>query len=529
MTKNQAISFAIKKIQQIIPLEEDDVKNLCENILSSSNGNSEKIAESFLNILGHEDLSFEFVIEFNSLLEGAEKINKDVNTVKVSNEVQQTEHIIRKSNNSAFKETTKNELVRIKKPIGKIVSESIKQKEVKKDQTKSSGSKKSKKAKAHSLQDINEVVKMLELERDNESNSCKYICDCQARRHPLFDAAPNCLSCGKIVCVREGLNLNSCSFCGTDLIPLQERLKIIELLKHQKEELLNKASLPNDEDSKYSGEKKKKNKSFKVSSGRGTNLFTEQDKLIHMLEKQNKEEKILQEKENEERATAAAAEEEEEKLKNKDSDLMSAQDRLNKLLHFQESSAERTRIIDNASDFSMSDEAGLWGSANERALILKKQQRNLRKWEKLERERHGKRDKYVVSMNIGINGKVTMSEVDRNEDKAPAYSDDDLDNISDEEDLNDLQNIKHLKDEIDQDKTLNSKKLISSTWDPEKYNSQFKKPVYIGDHCSAGTESDISEPEIKISRDETTAWKYRVQVNSSDAGDSLEQNILAVI
>src|SRR5690606_30060860 len=40
-------------------------------------------------------------------------------------------------------------------------------------------------------------------------------CGCQARRHDLLKAAPNCLACGHIVCVAEGLG--PCPFCGSAL------------------------------------------------------------------------------------------------------------------------------------------------------------------------------------------------------------------------------------------------------------------------------------------------------------------------
>ena len=203
-----------------------------------------------------------------------------------------------------------------------------------------------------------------------------------------------------------------------------------------------------------------------------------------------------------------------------DKDLRAAQERLENLLHVQDTSAERTKVIDNASDFSISNDTGLWGSAREKALLLKKQQRNLRKWEKLERERNGRKDKYVVSMDIGADGNVVMKEKVKDHGKVYAGSDDELDNISDEEDARDLKDIHTYKEELSSEKELHSANLQSKVWDYEKDKQQFERPVYIG--------SDTEESEDENDLKERSNWQPRVQVNSSN-DTSVEQNILAVL
>ncbi|CCC68861.1 hypothetical protein NCAS_0B07770 [Naumovozyma castellii] len=517
MTKTQAIQYALTKVPEILPLEQDDVKQLCENIISSSH-NPEAIAQGFLDILGHDDLSFEFVMKFNELLGETEKpVSPSVNEAiseQISNPPSRTTS---KTNLRNERKKTTN----LKPANGQLVSDVIKEPSRAKQSKQPSKQSKSTKSKTvQSLQEIDDAVRFLELDEKNVSSSGKYICNCQGLRHPIFDIAPNCLSCGKIICIKEGLHLNNCSFCGTELIPIEERVKLIQVLKDEKEQLNEETEARKTQQKQAS---RKPVKTYKISSGMGKNLFTEQDKLFDFIERKKERERKLQEvlkdkERHEEEIRKADANKLEEE--NKDKDLIAAQDRLEKLLHFQDTSAERTKIIDNASDFSMSDEAGLWGSARERALMLKKQQRNLRKWEKLENERNGKRDKYVVSMDIGPNGKVTMKEVSKDKGNVFAGSDDELDEISDEEDAEDLRAIKNLKKEITENKELETSELQSSTWDYEKDQKKFQRLKYVGKPSSPDSEKDEEPP--------TSEWKSRVQISADDK-NALEENILAVL
>ena len=69
MAKDEAIDYAINQIPQILPLEEKDVRELVNQVLTQNGEhNSEGIAQSFLDILGHDDMSFEFVFMFNEKL-----------------------------------------------------------------------------------------------------------------------------------------------------------------------------------------------------------------------------------------------------------------------------------------------------------------------------------------------------------------------------------------------------------------------------------------------------------------------------
>lgn len=491
MTKSQAIQYALKKVPQILPLEEDDVKNLCEQVLKASGSNSESIAQGFLEFLGHDDLAFKFVIGFNDIF----------------------------SQEEAKPQVTPHPRVEQKKvssvePI-KEVKQEKKLQHVPQEKPKKYEKSKLKAKRNQLIHEIDEVWKFLELEH-NEKDVKKYACDCQGNIHPLFEAAPNCLSCGKIICAKEGLHLGRCTFCATEFIPLEERLKIVQLLKKEKEEL-SKESTHKEQTTQRPIHKKKYANAFKISSGMGTNLFSEQDKLFDLIERQRererKREEVLRDKEEEEKKEVEAQKRQQRESET-DPELLEAQDRLDKLLHFQDTSAERTKIIDNASDFSISNDSGVWGSAQERALMLKKQQRNLRKWEKLENERNGKRDKYVVSMDIGANGKVVMKEVLKNNGKSTADSDDDIEEISDEEDSNDLKEIHQLKGAIDSTKNEQKSALQSKVWDYEKDKKQFEPPKYIEDsrleeqtnHEDDKTTTRERAPRVQIDQEGENLW-----------------------
>lgn len=500
MTRPQAIQYAVETIPEILPLEESDVRSLCDQVLKAGGSNLESVAERFLEILGHDDKSFEFVIAFNDLLASP----------GVSKEQSQPGKKLQPKSPSLDKTVKPEPAAKKMPPLVPLPKTTYKKhSNVKAKPTKTKNDSKTKKAQL--LKEIDEVWKFLELEH-SERDVAKYACNCQGNRHPLFEAAPNCLSCGKIICIREGLHLSNCSFCNEDLIPLEERLKIVELLKKEKEEL-NSGSKKQEivESPRYNSRRKYAN-SFKISSGMGTNLFSEQDKLFDLIEKhrerEKKREEVLRDREDCERREIES-QKVKENQEDLDPELSAAQDRLDTLLHFQDTSAERTKIIDNASDFSMSNESGLWGSARERALILKKQQRNLRKWEKIERERNGKRDKYVVSMDIGLDGKVTMKEVNKDNGKTTAGSDEDVDELTDEEDIKDLNDIRYLKGEIESRKDTDNSVLQSKVWDYKLDKKQFARPEYIDSQAK-----DTNGKDTEAHSD--NEWKPRVQVDEND-------------
>ncbi|CAI1552337.1 hypothetical protein SEUBUCD646_0K02430 [Saccharomyces eubayanus] len=531
MTRQQAIDYATKQIPQILPLEESDVRALCEQVLSTSSDNPEQIASKFLEFLGHEDLSFEFVMRFNEMLaQSNKKVVKNTKNAQVeqtreapsASNIKPKQHISPDSINIPRVEQPKKKQEEKKysanQPTMQPSSQAVKaqpKKEKKEHKTKQ---------KLQSLQEIDDAIKILELRGSGLSDQT---CHCQGARHPVFEIAPNCLHCGKVICVKEGLNRGKCGHCGEPLISEEEKVQMTKILNNEKDELNDPSSLSNA--SNGANVTKKKSKSYKITSGMGKNLFAEQDKLFDFIERKRERERKRNEvlKLQEKQENNSSKEEklgEQENPGEENPELLAAQERLDRLLHFQDTSAERTRIIDNASDFSMNQEVGLWGSTRERALALKKQQRNLRKWEKVEKERNGKGDKYVVSMNIGPNGKVTMTEVPKDTKNVVADSDDNFSGLSDEEDINDLKHIHALKDEISTTKTMENSHLQSKMWDSERDKKQFDRPTYVSRNAN-GVQSGKKEQSHDVKDHDL---KSRVQVDQNVEA-SLEQNILAVL
>ena len=94
------------------------------------------------------------------------------------------------------------------------------------------------------LSDLDSAIRSLELQTnpslsggggasDTEREQARQ-CDCMATRHPLLSVAPNCLRCGKIICIKQGLG--PCTFCGTPLLPPDELQKVLRVLKDERGE-----------------------------------------------------------------------------------------------------------------------------------------------------------------------------------------------------------------------------------------------------------------------------------------------------
>ncbi|KAG5520091.1 hypothetical protein PMAC_001167 [Pneumocystis sp. 'macacae'] len=89
-----------------------------------------------------------------------------------------------------------------------------------------------------SLSDIDSALKCLELNEIKSQGRKK--CYCQARKHPLNHLVPNCLICGKIICVVEGIN--SCSFCNTPLLSREQQMDLVRQLRVERSLILRQRS-----------------------------------------------------------------------------------------------------------------------------------------------------------------------------------------------------------------------------------------------------------------------------------------------
>ncbi|KAI4129365.1 MAG: hypothetical protein LQ347_003812 [Umbilicaria vellea] len=219
--------------------------------------------------------------------------------------------------------------------------------------------------------DLDSAIRALEIQTNpalsttTAADTAKRRCNCQATRHPLLAAAPNCLNCGKIICVKEGIG--PCTFCGLPVLSQGEIQSMVHALKEErgKERMdMNNASQRRAEVSK------------------APQPFTATSSSTNALEAESK--------------------------------LAAAQQHRDKLLGYQAQNARRTRIIDEAADFDTpSSGQSMWSSPVERAAQLKRQQKVLREQEWNAKPEYEKR-RMVVSVDL-VGGKVVkrMGKVER--------------------------------------------------------------------------------------------------------------------
>ncbi|OLN87577.1 Uncharacterized protein C1A6.01c [Colletotrichum chlorophyti] len=187
-------------------------------------------------------------------------------------------------------------------------------------------------------------------------------CNCVATRHPLQTAAPNCLSCGKVICVKEGLG--PCTYCGAPLLSADDVQGMIKELKAER----GRERMAADREAHKRAEVSKKPAPFSQN-----------------------------------RISEAEAK---------------AREHRDKLLNFQAQNARRTTVRDEAADFDVSgamagNGGNIWSTPEERARELKRQQKILREIEWNARPEYEKR-RQVVSIDL-VGGRVVkkMAAVDR--------------------------------------------------------------------------------------------------------------------
>jgi hypothetical protein len=177
-------------------------------------------------------------------------------------------------------------------------------------------------------------------------------CNCNAQEHELLAAAPNCLSCGKIICIREGYG--PCTFCGTPLLSSSEIQAMLTELKAERGRERMEAH--------KTGQKKadvsRNSRPFRDHAG--TSLLDTQTKAMAHRDK---------------------------------------------LLGYQATSAQRMRVHDEAADFETPEiGASIWASPMERAKQVKRQMKQMRDMEWEAKEEWEKR-RVVASLDLS-GGKV---------------------------------------------------------------------------------------------------------------------------
>ncbi|CAD0027979.1 unnamed protein product [Aureobasidium pullulans] len=240
------------------------------------------------------------------------------------------------------------------------------------------------------LSDLDSAIRALELQTNPTlaSNSqsavdlAKRRCNCMATRHPLLTIAPNCLSCGKIVCVKEGLG--PCTFCESPLLSSSEIASMVRVLKDERgkeRQAANNAS----------------HKRAEVSQK--PRAFTGRDFLSSSAAASTTASPL---------SSAPPSEDE------GDNAVSKAKEHRDKLLAFQANNARRTRIHDEAADFDVpTSGTNMWASPTERAAELKRQQKIMREMEWNARPEYEKR-RMVASIDV-VGGKLVkrMAKVER--------------------------------------------------------------------------------------------------------------------
>lgn len=241
------------------------------------------------------------------------------------------------------------------------------------------------------LSDLDSAIRSLEIQTNptlssSESHAAeneRRKCNCMATRHPLLDIAPNCLSCGKVICIKQGMG--PCTFCGSPLLSSDEIAKVLRVLKDERGE-----------------EKMKANNAFQkkadVAHGKAR-AFTGRDFLAQTTNSGRSSPLSSAP------ATPAGSD---------DEGAEKAKQHRDRLLGFQAQNARRTQIRDEAADYDIpTSGTSMWASPTERAQQLKKQQKVLREMEWNARPEYEKR-RVVASIDLK-GGKIVrkMADIER--------------------------------------------------------------------------------------------------------------------
>ena len=84
------------------------------------------------------------------------------------------------------------------------------------------------------LEEIDSAIQSLTLDSTSGSSTKKrrFECGCFGTKHDVYPLAPNCLHCGRIHCISEGLG--PCFFCGEDLVSESVREDVLRELRHER-------------------------------------------------------------------------------------------------------------------------------------------------------------------------------------------------------------------------------------------------------------------------------------------------------
>ncbi|CAK7242299.1 MAG: hypothetical protein STHCBS139747_003786 [Sporothrix thermara] len=244
---------------------------------------------------------------------------------------------------------------------------------------------------ATALADFDAAIRSLEISTNpalsgtaDPEDAARRRCNCVATRHPLQTAAPNCQSCGKVICVKEGLG--PCTFCGTPLLSPAEVQAMIKELRAERgrEKMAADREAHRRPDARGKGMTHAQHAAPHMIAGH-TKWGGDDDGFVSLAE------------------AAKAAESAQQTAEAK------ARAHRDKLLAFQAQNAQRTTVRDEAADFDVGDAMAavgdssdgsfgknLWATPEERARELRRQQKLLREMEWNARPDYEKRQQVLT-------------------------------------------------------------------------------------------------------------------------------------
>ncbi|KAF9908744.1 hypothetical protein EC991_009554 [Linnemannia zychae] len=220
--------------------------------------------------------------------------------------------------------------------------------------------KQAKKAAAEPLSELEKAIRAIDLATESvNATKERKPCYCLATKHKLNVFAPNCLSCGKIICALEGPG--PCTYCGQPVVSIDQQQAMILELKREKAALAK-------EQAKLTAKRRAKSTAVSTAGyasklGGGMTSATGSAGGWVGLDGSDDTPAMTEEEELEEAKKASLAQAHKEKL-----------------LEFDRTSARRSHVIDQATDFVLpGDRPNLWLTEEERQVQAAKARENLDK------------------------------------------------------------------------------------------------------------------------------------------------------
>ncbi|KAF9437821.1 hypothetical protein BGZ76_010985 [Entomortierella beljakovae] len=214
-----------------------------------------------------------------------------------------------------------------------------------------------KKGLAEPLSELEKAIRAIDLATESvNATKERKPCYCLATKHKLNVFAPNCLSCGKIICALEGPG--PCTYCGTPVVSIEQQQAMVLELKREKAILAKQKSMAT---------AKRKTKAIVNAPGYaskvGGGLTSASGSAGGWADLEHRSTGMTEDEELEEAKKMSLAEAHKEKL-----------------LEYDRTSARRSHVIDQATDFVLpGDRPNLWLTEEERQMEATRAKQNLEK------------------------------------------------------------------------------------------------------------------------------------------------------